>query len=176
MIKLHKNYLALMILVVMFVLPGVLAYFFYCHPTWLGGVETNRGTLLKPPVLFSKFKQNEKWRIAYYSPSICDTTCLGNLDKLARVRLALGRHLYNVDVYLLMDAKTQDLTEKQTKILEELGVNMLKFTPNDSQDKKVFDNVPVFYLVSPENYIILSYTANTQPDDIFQDIKKLVKD
>ncbi|OGV29909.1 MAG: hypothetical protein A3E88_02250 [Legionellales bacterium RIFCSPHIGHO2_12_FULL_35_11] len=174
MSKLPKNSRTLLWLLVIFIIPGVLAYLFFKNPSYLGGVETNRGVLLDPPILIDNFKKNDKWRIAYYSPEKCDENCLGNLDKLSRVRLALGRYLYNVDAYLVVNSENNALTDGNSKILKNLSINLLKIVVMP-QEKALFSNTPFYFIVSPENYIILQYRADSQPDDLFQDIKKLVK-
>ena len=176
MIKLRRNSWILIALVLIFLTPGICAFFFYSNPTWLGGVETNRGVFIKPPVLLSMLPKNDKWRIALYSPQKCDIECMGNLDKLARVRLALGRQLYNVDVCLLLDSKSPDLSEKQTELLQDVGSHVLKFAATSQEHKNIFSDKPAFYIISPENYVVLSYKVTSPPDDIFHDIKQLVKD
>lgn len=176
MIKLRRNFWTVIFLVLLFVMPGVVAYFFYINPNWSLGKETNKGSFIKPPVLLSEFKPNNHWRLVYYSANTCGAICLGNLDKLSRVRLALGRRLYNVDIYLLLTKHGLDITEKQKKLLRDIDINVLKFDANDLHAQSIFKEQDAFYIVSPENYAILTYQVATPPDDIFQDIKKLVKD
>jgi hypothetical protein len=176
MIKLRNNSWSLIILILLFVAPGVAAVVFYNHPTWLGGSETNRGTFVKQPAVFNYFDKSDNWRLVFYSPSVCDETCMQKLDSLARVRLALGRQLYNVDTYLLLDNNTKSISKKKSQLLDAADVSVLKFPAKDGSNNSLFGAKPAFYIINPKNYIILTYDASSPPDDIFQDIKKLVKD
>ena len=96
-----SNYLILLILGLMFLAPGVAAYLFYQHPNWLGSSRVNKGILLNPPLHLPSLGHESKWKILFWSPGPCDAVCLQQLDTLARVRLALGRQFYNIELWLL---------------------------------------------------------------------------
>ena len=89
---LNRNSFVLLLLAILFVAPGIVAYFVYTHPQWLGMATTNKGELIKSPQILDKLGSEKKWRLIVWSPEGCDATCIQQVDKLARIRLALGRH------------------------------------------------------------------------------------
>lgn len=171
-----KNYLSLAALVVLFIIPGIVAYFAYKDPSAFGLKSTNHGEFIKPPVLMSELKNNKKWRLVYFSRNDCTEECMGYLDKMARIRLALGRRLYNVDSYLFMPQNSKDLTEEQEKIVQDVNISVLKFAADGREYQRAFNKEHAFFIISPENYLILSFAADTPSEDIFADLKKLVND
>ena len=171
-----KNYISLAALVVLFIIPGIVAYFAFQDPSAFGLKPTNHGQFIKPPFLLSELKNNKKWRLVYFSRHDCTEECMGDLDKMARIRLALGRRLYNVDSYFFMPQSAEDLTEEQEKILQDVNISVLKFSVDGKEYQRVFDKERAFFIVSPENYLILSFAADTPSEDIFADLKKLVND
>ena len=98
----RRNYIVLLLMLALFIAPGLSAYLFYNHLTWLGAAKTNKGELLNPPILLTKLGMDAKWRLILWSPTGCAQECIQQLDKLARIRLALGRRLYQVDSLLLL--------------------------------------------------------------------------
>ena len=100
----RHNYVVLLLLILLFALPGLTAYFFYFNPQWLGTTTTNKGAFLNPPLLVPSLGGHSKWRLVLWSPVTCETSCLEHMDQLARVRLALGRRLYDVEASLLLGA------------------------------------------------------------------------
>ena len=139
------------ILLIIFLAPGVLAYVFYMHPNWIAASKTNRGQLLSPAVFVPDvFVSSQKWHIVFWSPGKCTKKCMATFDGLTRLRIALGRKLYEVDLDLLND--TQAITKTQ------LGLT----------------NKPEIFIVNPQHYWILRYSVNAPLDDLYNDIKKLL--
>lgn len=172
---LKKNYLTLMFLVMVFTIPGVAAYIVYTHPSLLGEKPTNHGKFVDPPVLVQQLSKSKKWHLAYYSKKNCALDCMGSIDKLARIRLALGRHLYDVDGYLFLSGSAKDLTQKQENILRDINVFALKFSSHNSEDLNIFGN-DAYFIINPDGYVVLAFGRENTSEDIFQDLKKLVKD
>lgn len=166
-----SKYLILLLLAVLFAAPGITAYFVYQHPQWLSSSKVNHGTLMTPPVPLSLFDKSTKWRMVYWNHGACAKPCLEQLDKLARIRLALGRKLYLVDQWLIVD-NLQDLSESVKKFLKERDFHLAQLVTADaskiqSLNKKIF-------IANPDNYLVLSYPASVQPDDIYKDLKLLL--
>lgn len=99
-----SKHLILLILLLMFLLPGILAYWFYRHPQILSGQTTNHGTLLAKPIYRDDLAKTGKWGIVLWYPKICHHTCQQTWQMLHRMRLALGRRYYQTDLWLLTDA------------------------------------------------------------------------
>lgn len=176
MTKLSRQAIILIALCVLFAAPSLLAFVFYQHPTWLGFSKTNRGVLVNPPGLLKSMNKSKQWRLLLWSPVGCDSLCMKHLDELARVRLALGRRLYHVDNYLLLGVQSSELSSANTKVLQDLDTHVLILSAGEKDDAGILGQAPTIYIVSPDNYAILRYTLDNQPDDIFHDIKQLVTD
>lgn len=168
-----KNYLSLILLIVLFIVPGIAAYIVYTHPTLLGDNSTNHGKFVKPPLLIKELPKGKKWYLAYYAKDKCMVECMGNLDKLARIRLALGRHLYDVDGYLFLSSNAQELSIEQEKLLHDINIFVLKFAEENSDYQNLFKE-NAYFIVNPDGYVVLAFNPSSLSEDIFQDLKKLV--
>lgn len=172
--KIKSNYFVLLVLILMFTAPGVAAYLLYLHPAWLGASKINKGALLNPPVMLQSFEKNSKWKILLVRPHGCKEACLKQLDQLARVRLALGRKLYQVDEWLLIDNPMSLSATIITTFFKENDIQMSRLL---SQDRETLtDQIKNFqlFIVNPDNYVILGYKMNENPDFIYQDLKLLL--
>lgn len=170
-----RNNLLLLLLVFVFLAPGLAAYLFYSHPDWLNSGTVNRGTLLNPPQQLTPATASHKWRIMLWNPQPCQTACKQQLDRLARIRLALGRRLYEVEQDLVTRTATEELSAEDYKTLREQDITLIRLS-SEQKDKlsALTDNAQIF-IVNPENYLILSYAVNAQSSDIFHDIKHLLR-
>lgn len=170
----RRKYYILVLLGLLFAAPGISAYIFYLHPSWLGTVTTNKGRLLNPPILLAHTKLNSKWLLALWSPGACEQNCVAELDKLARIRLALGRHLYKVQPQLLLDANAPPLAAPLAQALQEQDIHITRLSQEERKNMSVLkDNLAIF-IVNPDAYLVLAYQPNVKPQDIFHDLKQLV--
>lgn len=99
--KFLSKHVILLILVLIFLLPGVLAYWFYQHPQVLSGQTTNRGTLLAKPIYVADLAKSGKWGIVLWHPGTCDHACQQTWRMLHQMRVALGRRYYQTELQLL---------------------------------------------------------------------------
>lgn len=172
----RRNYFILLLLGLVFAAPGIAAYFFYMHPDWLGSATTNKGVFLEPPVLLTTLDSPDtKWRLVLWSPEACDASCIAQLDKLARIRLALGRHLYDVVPELLLGANAPPLSKKLIHALQEQDIHVLKLEVGAVERTPVLKNRLEIFIANPDNYLVLAYQPTVGPDDVFNDIKQLLK-
>lgn len=171
--KTSKFYIVLLLITV-FAAPGITAYLFYTHPSWLGGSRINKGDLLAKPVLLTSVEKTNKWRILYWSATGCKRTCLKELDILARVRLALGRRLYQVDQMLVMGSQALKLSSDLDQKLQINDFKIRKLSVEDTQRLDDIDSKEHVFIMNPDNYLVLSYTAGANPDDVYKDLKLLL--
>lgn len=168
------KYYVLLLLIIVFAAPGVAAYLFFTHPTWLGSARTNKGVLLSHPVELSSIAGKSKWRLLFWTPSSCEQECLQQIDTLARVRLALGRKLYQVEQQLMMGV---EVPEHIAAIQPELKAKDFQISTLSAADKKQLEQLaskPKIYIMNPDNFLVLSYNAGTKPGDIYKDLKTLL--
>lgn len=170
-----NKYYVLLLLVIMFVAPGVAAYVFYQHPSWLGATKVNKGSLLNPPVKLNVLDNKKKWLIIFWTPKACDAVCLKQLEVLAKVRLALGRKLYHVDQWLIFGDKALPPSLEMKSILKELDFHTVQLSPVEMNAQgSLFADAKIF-LADPNNYLILSYPSLAKPDDVYKDLKLLLR-
>jgi len=167
----RKN-LILLILVILFVLPGASAWLLYSHPQWLKAASTNKGTLLKPSPRVNELGNRAKWRLIFWQNGDCKKKCLAQLDRLARIRLALGRRLYEVDEVLLQPVQSHTNDVEVDKLLQEHDIRVMHL-PMARQDPVLADKAQ-FFIASPDNYLVLKYPVQVKSEAIYQDIKKLL--
>jgi len=169
-----KKYFTVTALAVLFLLPGIIAIVIFMHPEWLSGMKTNRGTLLRSPYVLQSLEQDSKWQIYYWNPKNCEATCRESLDILARMRLALGRKLYRVDIVWL---QTRESASPDTAFSAQLANLDIHRKVIDEQDAKRLDAMPAgssVFIADPSNYVILAYPDAKNPKDIYLDIKHLL--
>lgn len=168
----RKN-LILGILIVIFALPGISAWLLYNHPHWLTASTTNKGRLLDPPELMTNLGSQPKWRLILWQKGDCDKRCLAQLDRLARIRLALGRRLYEVDEVLLLPEQSHIQVAGADKVLQEQDIRVVHL-PAEKQTIAILANKSSFFIASPDNYLVLNYPLQVKSDAVYHDIKKLL--
>lgn len=169
---LNRNYLVLLLLATIFACPGIAAYMLYNHPHWLAAAPTNKGQLLSPPLLITNIKEPAKWRLIVWNPGNCDLVCRQQIDKLGRIRLALGRRLYDVDELLLISPETAELPAPLLTALKDQDVKLVRVDPAVHQPS--LPDHPRVYIGNSTNYLVLAYELNTKPADIFHDLQQLL--
>lgn len=199
----RHNYVVLLMLGLVFAAPGIFAYLFYNHPDWLGAKTTNKGVLLHPPVVLPStlaikggghqemvddhlgdIAKNHAigysepvgstWELVLWSPVSCETACVELLDRLARIRLALGRHLYEVKSQLWLGPHATELSQGLMKALDHQDMDWLRLSEKERQALSILPNRFQFFIVNPSHYIVLSYPSSVKPEAIFHDIKQLL--
>lgn len=164
----HKMLLALAFV---FMAPGILAIIFYMHPEWLHGLPTNKGQFITPPrkVAFLSPGESSDWHILLWCKQGCNDSCLKQVDELARMRLALGRRLYQVDLWLLEPKEMPSCTSEVQAALQAQDVKIQPLTIDDGAAL----NSPLF-LADKKGYLVLEYTNDSAVKDIYTDLKRLL--
>lgn len=172
-INLKKIY-APVLLVLIFFLPGIAAITVFQNPDLLSSAKVNHGELLSPPVQLSAKVKDNKWQIMYWNPKGCDKNCLAQLDKLARLRLALGRRLYQVNITYVGTNELGALDKTQLDLFKRYDIRWL--LPSDEQRSKLeaLSEQSRVYITDPKGYLILAYQTNENPKNIHKDLKKLL--
>jgi hypothetical protein len=171
--KTIPKYSMLLFLALIFALPGMAAYFFYLHPTYLGAARVNQGTLLQP-ILPLKTQALPGWQVVFWSPDTCDTACLKQLDTLARVRLALGRRSYEVQLILLLGKESKPLQQGMQDVLKTRAIGIEKVNPEVQQSLQNLSSGPRIFIANPEHAAILSYADNCSPKAVYLDLQRLL--
>jgi hypothetical protein len=115
-----------------------------------------------------------KWRIIYWNPGACDNACMKQLDTLARIRLALGRKLYQVDQLFILGNNSPALTQEQQNLLNEIDFKLTKLSEVEIHTNDALFSTAKIFLADPNNYLILSYSSQVNPNDLYKDLKLLL--
>jgi hypothetical protein len=170
----HKKIAILISLALLFITPGLAAYVFYQYPQWLSGVRTNKGTLLEPPQRLAVLPKAKKWSLILWNPEDCDHACIQQLDKLARIRLALGRRWYEVRTFLLLGTEAHHPSRQLMHALKIQDIGWLSLTKKETQELHDLTQIPVLWIANPDNEVVLVYSVQAKPDDLFHDLKRLL--
>lgn len=171
--QLPKFYV-LLLLALLFAAPGIAALFFYQHPDWLGASKVNKGLLLTPPLVVNDFDKQTKWRIVLLSPEGCDKTCMQHVNLLGRVRLALGRKLYQVDEWLLLGDNALPMPEEFESLLKKQDVHVKQLSAAEMAKAASLHTAGTIFIVNPDNFYILGYSTEVNPNDVYNDLKLLL--
>lgn len=164
----------LVILLLLFIAPGLVAVYMYTHPDLLSLSTSNKGRLMKQTEKMIPLADKPQWAMIFWAPKGCDERCLLQLDKLASVRLALGRRYYDVDEWLLLDSASKPLSKRFIKVLKDKHIDYRILPPQATALEQVMQDKPAIFIISPERYFVLSYPEEAPADDIYQDIKHLL--
>lgn len=172
------RWMTLLVLVLIFIAPGLVAYEYYTHRSH-SMLTTNKGQLIRPPVLLTLPFSGNRWRMLLWRPHGCKHECVRQLDRLARVRLALGRRLYNVDVVLVLGSKHKLKAWKKeheylSRRMQEHGLSLLIVSKDNLELRAAFGDTAGVYLVNPHKYAILAYPESDFSDAVFHDLKHIL--
>lgn len=154
------------VLMLMFALPAPIAYWCYLHPD-LFGQRTNQGHLLKTPIKVTGLagETTRIWRLVYVESGACTDACVEALTRLAKVRLALGRRAYSLQVLLADEAP---LNTQTRSYLREVGIKKIHPILQALPSSKI-------WIINPEGYAVLWYEEANAPYAIFHDLQQLIR-
>lgn len=160
-----------------FLLPVTLAFLFYQNGgNYLGKI--NKGHLITPVISSDQFNiegydkkkvaLKKKWTVLYHV-SRCDEACESVLDKILRVRLALGRDMVRTHAALVTQIKASDELVHLMKEVTKLDTKPLLLK---ASDKLVEHQI---YIVDPLGNLMMRYQDSVPPKHIHQDLIRLLK-
>lgn len=174
-----KNWITIFLLFLFFASPFFIAHWFFYHkgasvPAHLGTV--NHGKLIHPliplqQVLASSTPMpvlNKHWTLLYVSTSQDIHHINKNLDKIYRIRLALGKDFSQVGQLfgtLKENALDPNPLKIQSIILSPKGTQRLLTQLKLSQG---------IFLIDASGNIFMAYPVNSKSEDIYKDIRRLI--
>lgn len=164
-----KAKLSIFWLTILFAAPGILAYFFYTHSYLLPEHTTNHGQFIQPPLLLTEKSENKKWRIIYWQKDEREANYYAMLDKLARIRIFLGRKFYQTELVFLTTIK---FTQQMIDVFKEQDIIVSNNLTNN--DIELLGSSPMIFLQNSTGYLILQYPILMREKDLLQDIKHLL--
>ena len=168
-----RHQLTFFLLAILFIAPGLSAYVVYLHPQWLTQSTTNKGHLLNSPHKLTALNNEPFWRIILWSPDGLDDASMKQLEQLARVRIALGRHFYDVQLCLLQRNDAPSLPLHIKKALHDHGIHYISLSEKEITQAALPPSAMVF-LANPMKHMVLEYNITSEPNDIFHDLNILL--
>jgi len=195
--------LSLLIIAAMFLFPLLLAWLMYSGALDFKPTSTrNLGTLVDPPLpidwavtvmqtgearLEGGLEQgtgvfSEHWVILHPVPADCDNSCLKKVAGLRQVHRASGRQQMRIRLALLLDESSPAVQAQSLLAIypqfhlikdpsgllwEALGGIQQNLSGQAGPAKGV-------YLIDPLGNIMMYYSAGSDPNDIKQDLKRLL--
>ena len=179
--KNQNNRSTLIIFVLVFLLPVILAWF-ALQGDWFNKGATNKGELMSPAVEMADILRGDKpvWRIVYVMPEQCDARCKNALYSLNQVWVASGKAQERVVPSLLVLPKSD--VGAVEKLSSETPIALINTT--STYLDKVFKNQSVsgIFIADTLGNVILRYSlseeqqqAVMQSRDILADLRKVLK-
>jgi hypothetical protein len=178
----NRTRLGLIVIVLLFATPIVTAYVLNAIG-WRPSGMRNYGTLIEPPqdLAAARFLLDDgkplAWKDAEWSWTLialtgpgCAAKCLDRVDELRRVRLTLNQNAYRVRVVVLDETFPADALArlKPVERARDVDGRLASYRPQDADDVAAV-------LVDPHGFLILSYPAGYDGNDLRKDLARLVK-
>lgn len=178
----------------LFAAPLLLAFAIYYGSSWRPTGTTNKGDLITPAIPLSEVTLNkadgtptdatflrQAWTLIFIGAGDCDMVCRTALINTRDARLLLGKDITRVNRVFLYTGACCDAgyfpAEQQGLAAASLdspaGQTLLKQFPRINDVNAIDGNRT--YIVDPLGNLMMSYAPGTDPRDIYQDLKKLLK-
>lgn len=189
----NRNILILIILFVIFFIPFLVAFLMYNQSDKIKIKTVNYGNLIRPPVniktlhLANEEKKSApdmltgKWTIMYLLPKNCDETCKKIIYNMRQIRQANGKDIDRIQrAVVIFSNKPDNVLQQQLHAFPE--TKQFYVSKNDFQTAmSQLNSTPIalkqgyLYLVDPLGNIMMGYTVQTDPTNIFKDLQKLLR-
>lgn len=175
----------LVALVLLFLLPGVLAwYLFFFSDYGRHGKGAEYGVLIHPPrqledQLLMQINNtgggtlHGKWSLLFFIPDDCGAICEQLLYRVRQVRLATGKHIQRVQRVAVVEGDVNALFSNYSSMhikKELIGEDTLTLFAD--QD---IDEVGAIFLVDPRGFLMMRYAWDTNPSGIIHDLSRLLR-
>lgn len=184
------------LLITIFILPLILAWFLYEHPKALEEKKLNFGELISPPfplsllTLYNNKGQpinnielaKGKWTLLLLNPGFCDQACKKKLFFLRQIRLATGKNRNRVQRIVLayLGGQTNHLAQL---IQTHYQGTRLVFTEKNQFLKLIHHHIShryasregTVFIIDPYGNVIMSYEGKKNPMNIYKDLSRLLK-
>ncbi|MBH44645.1 MAG: hypothetical protein CMD88_04235 [Gammaproteobacteria bacterium] len=189
----NKNYLIIIILI--FSIPFLTAYFIL-----QSGINENLGTsnygkIISPPINTNNFKiigssksteiktLDKKWTILYFNNDLsCNSICKEDIYLLKQIHTALGKDIHRVQrSYITDNTKSSNNWFNTMHFLLENYPDLIRLEANIDQETnfilklKEFTNTRKIFLVDPLGNVILMWPSQFNGKQLLKDLKKLLK-
>ena len=194
----RKNRMTLILTVLAFALPALLAYLAHATGFWQSRGTINQGVLVTPPVDFDSltittgngteptaFNREKQWWIAYLVPATCDAACRNSLLEMRQTQTATGPYQKRVSTLLIEHENSDPTAAKwaaenapemqtarvpQSEWQEHVGSASLQNNP------EAISNAGQLYLIDPMGAIFMTYPGQSDAQAAIKQGKGMLKD
>jgi len=173
----QQRRLIFILLVMTFMLPLLGAYWLHRHPEMLGLERTtNYGRWVKAKIDFPQaIHAARPWKLVFWHPQACDDACFEHLNQLAKLRLAMGRKLYLLDICLYTDALFP-LPPDELKRMQQNDIHWAYAGPKTTTKWNANFAASPIILFSPEGQALLMYPGDFSSKKMYNDLQRLMKE
>ena len=175
------NLLILLLFFVVTVGPFALAWLNYSYGWFWTAAKDGKNNFVNPSFNISyafdeQASDEPKWKLLVSIPSNCNQDCAERLFYLRQIYLALGKNLFRVEQYAILDP-AQSLDARAWSILEENPYIEKLQNPKLAREIISYKDqtLPVIFIADPRGNMVLYYDSAHQPQEILKDLKKLMK-
>lgn len=184
-----KNRITIIVLVLVFVLPVVVAwYLVFFTEEFRNGETGEHGYLIEPPRQLPDTQlsgaptgasQNlhGKWTLIALASGKCGESCRENLYRMQQIRLATGKDMHRLQRVLLHNGLNDETADIASDYPGQLFLSLQEvsrefetafFQEHDSGD-------PGIFLVDTRGYLMMYYPYETDPPGVIKDLKRLLR-
>ena len=129
---------------------------------------------MSKPIAWQTGAAPRPWQLVLKVEDNCQQDCLANLDKLSRLRLSMGRKLYDLDLVLLLPS-SQKLSPKLKAQLDNQNI-LWSFLGNNEASKWVPEvKDEMIILFGPDHQAVLKYPTVFESKKLAHDLQLLIK-
>ncbi len=197
----RKGRLSFIVLVIIFFAPLVAAWLIYfgAIPWKPSGIKAN-GELLQPPVLIEVPGQDsqgaqvvrtevpelqflteaqeasllrDKWALVYVADE-CESSCEESLVLIRQVRMSLGRYLDRISRALIVTQSPRDV-ERLTTAFPGMDIVRSDVLAEQILNASGRESGAQIYLVDPLGNLTIMFARDSEPREMYNDLKHLLK-
>ncbi len=176
-----SNKRSLIILLMVFILPVILAYL-ALKLNWFNQAVTNRGELLQPVIEATTLlaSSDTKWHLLYIIPATCDLACENAIYSVKQTYTATGKESDRVSLLFIQTEFSAQFAVDKVKTFKD-SIVLQKSRDNVNE---LFQNVGInaIFISDTLHNIVLRYPITSDKQqaimdsrDILADLKKLLK-
>lgn len=177
----NKNKSTLVLLVVVFVLPVILAYMALKFE-WFNEAATNRGELLQPVIEAALLldESSPKWHLLYVLPEQCDVSCENAIYSVGQIYSATGKASDRVEKLFIQTENSSP--QAVARVEAAYGAFLLQKSQENVNEVFKSTGINAIFISDTLHNIVLRYPTTIDKDEaimdsrnILADLKKLLK-
>ena len=188
-----RNHKMLWIMVVVFGLPYVVAFYFYFNKSDYDFSTTNYGTIVSPARALPDFTHTKldnsefkisslkgKWVLLSIGKSSCQKDCVDNLYKIRQIKKAVGQNHKRITKLFMLQDK-QHLESFKRLLKEYPGMDVIVPSGNEYNNylsNFQYDGIELedsMFVIDPMGNYMMVYPKGADASKILKDVERLLR-